>query len=114
MLGGFLLYPAYLFVDSVLLGNMDDETYLISFGLAMCIIGLTLEAICIGICACTETLVSQAFGANDFKLCRIYLNRQYLINTIIFAILFVAPVFFLRDFFETALSQRAIVSDLAF
>lgn len=34
-----------------------------------------------------DTLISQAYGQKDLKLCRIYLNRQLYLSTIVFFIL---------------------------
>ena len=63
-------------------------------------------------CCCVETLVAIAYGANDHKLCRMYLNRQFFINTVAFAILCI-PSFWSTAFFENVLSQSAEVSLLA-
>ena len=43
---------------------------------------LTLYII-MGMNGALETLVSQAFGANQLKLCGVYLNRARVINTAI-------------------------------
>jgi MATE family multidrug resistance protein len=37
-----------------------------------------------GLNGALETLVSQAYGAKDLRLCGIYLNRGRFINTLVF------------------------------
>lgn len=44
----------------------------------------TILFVIIGMNGAMETLVSQAYGAGQFTLCGIYLNRARLINTVMF------------------------------
>ena len=114
IMSGFCFYPAYVFIDTVLLGRyFEDHTYLVSFGLAMSAIGIIIESCGIGLTSCVETLVSQAFGANDHYMCKVYLNRQFFINTLGFTVLFVPSYFACPSFFTTVLEQRDQVSQLA-
>ena len=76
------------------------------------VIAIFTSNILVSACSCVETLVAIAYGANDHKLCRMYLNRQFFINTVAFAILCI-PSFFSTAFFENVLSQSAEVSLLA-
>jgi Na+-driven multidrug efflux pump len=39
------------------------------------------------------TLISQAFGAKDLKLCRLYLNRQIFLSTCVYVILAIPQLF---------------------
>ena len=75
IMAGFVFYPAYLLIDTALLSKMEDGNNLIGFGLATMVIGLALESVGISLTSCVETLVSQAYGAEDYQLCRVYLNR---------------------------------------
>ena len=59
---------------------------------------------------CLETLVSQAYGAKDLRMCGVYFNRQLLINCFFFAILSV-PQFFAYSIFNDALGQNELISD---
>ena len=75
VVGGFAFYPAYTFIDTAILGNFEDQTYLVSFGLAISASAILIESVLVSASCVVETLVSQAYGAGDHKLCRIYLNR---------------------------------------
>ena len=55
---GCAIHPVYVFVNTVLLADMEDQTYLISFGICQMAIGLLLESIGIGQSYCVETLAS--------------------------------------------------------
>ena len=110
-MSGFCFYPAYILIDTALLGrHFEDESQLVSFGLAMSAMGILIESVGIGLTSCVETLVSQAFGANDFYMCKVYLNRQYFINTIGFAVLFLPSYFACEAFFSGVLGQRDQIS----
>ena len=47
-----------------------------------------------GLNCAQETLTSQAFGANNLRLCGIYLNRGTVILTLFFIILALMPSLF--------------------
>lgn len=114
VMAGFSFYPAYVMIDTALLGRyFESEAYLASFGLALSAIGILLESVGIGMTSCVETLVSQAYGANDHYMCRVYLNRQYFINTIGYLVLSVPGYFLSGFFFSSVLDQRDEISHLA-
>jgi Na+-driven multidrug efflux pump len=52
----------------------------------------------------SQTLVAQAFGAEDMKMARIYAHRQVLINLVLFGIM-CTPCIFLRQIY-TAMGQE--------
>ncbi len=45
-----------------------------------------------------STLVAQASGANNSKLCRVYLNRQFFLNTALFPLLCI-PLLFIKQIY---------------
>ena len=40
-----------------------------------------------------DTLVSQAYGQKDLRLCKVYLNRQLYLTTIVFGIISIPLIF---------------------
>ena len=65
-MAGFAFYPVFNLVNLALLGKQDDKDLMEAYGLATMAVSLTLEAFCISMTTCLETLVSQAYGARDF------------------------------------------------
>lgn len=100
---GLTLTPVSTLINLAILGKWDDTDYLEAIGLVSMFVGLSLEAIGLSLTSCLETLVSQAYGASDFELCRVYLNRQFLINTVVFIIL-AMPLSFSEEIFSGVLS----------
>ena len=58
-----------------------------------------------------ETLVAQAYGAGQLKLCGIYLNRAFVINTVIQVPLMVLALFSKQILL--AIGQSEAVADYA-
>ena len=78
-------------------GRISD-TVLAGFGLG----SLTLGIMLISIGACFSmgvmTLISQAYGAGDLRMCRVYLYRQYFLNTPFYLIACI-PLLFVRHIY---------------
>ena len=60
-------------VTTILMGGLDEEIYLVAWGLAS--MAFMLMGCVYGFSFCLETFVAQAYGAQEFSLCGIYLNR---------------------------------------
>jgi len=94
---GQIFHPAYLIINARTFDRLGPD-YLAGFGLA----SLTLGALAISVGVCFSmtvgTLVSQAYGAKDLRLCRVYLNRQYYLNFICFLILCI-PIAFINKIY---------------
>ena len=99
-------------LNTVILARHEDKNALVSFGLALPIVIILFEATTISLSTVLETLVSQANGAGDHELCGIYLNRQYLINTVFFILLCV-PMLWCEDFLVNTLDQSPQVAATA-
>ena len=56
-------------------GHMNDPVKLAALGLAYSVNSMLVVNLLIGLNAAQETLTSQAFGANNLRLCGVYLNR---------------------------------------
>ena len=80
----FTFYQANLFINTVVFGNMADQSFLVAYGLAMTCITLTAEVLAFGFSFCLETVVAQAYGAREYYMCGIYFNRQIFINSMVF------------------------------
>jgi multidrug resistance protein, MATE family len=62
-------------VNLIFVGMFADTKMMAGFGLAMGIQGILGIAVLQAVICAQETLVSQAYGGSDLKLCGTYLNR---------------------------------------
>ena len=60
-------------LTTILMGGLDDEIYLVAWGLAS--MAFMLIGCVFAFSSCLLTFVAQAYGAQTFSLCGIYLNR---------------------------------------
>ena len=63
---------------------MNDEAKIAGLGLGISLVESITFSVFFGMNGALETLVAQAFGAEQLSLCGVYLNRARVINTIIF------------------------------
>ena len=77
----FMLTPLF---NTIFVGQMNDASKLAGVGLGTMMLNMGCLWIMIGINGAQETLASQAFGANDLKMCGRVLNRGRIILTIAF------------------------------
>jgi len=71
----------------------DNPAVQAALGLGGMILSLFLLALGMTFNGSLDTLIPQAFGQKDLKLCRIYLNRQLYLTTIAFAFLTIPTLF---------------------
>ncbi|CDW84612.1 na+-driven multidrug efflux pump [Stylonychia lemnae] len=81
---GMVFHPAYHICNSIILGHDEDPRLLASLGLGGLTISIFLLSVGISFCGSLDTLISQAFGQKDFRLCGIYLNRQLYLTTLVY------------------------------
>ena len=86
-------------VSLIFAGHMSDPTNLAAHALAFSSNSILVKSLLVGLNAAQETLTSQAFGANDYKLCGVYLNRGILILIAFFIPLAVVPSVFAEKLF---------------
>ncbi|CDW72125.1 na+-driven multidrug efflux pump [Stylonychia lemnae] len=109
---GMLFHPAYQIVNTIILGQ-DDEAVnnLAIFGLATVTMSIAMMSIQLSFNNALMTLVSQAHGQQEPRLCSIYLNRQLVLNVIVFIplciLLLFAESFFLAIGQQAEIAQRA-------
>ena len=72
----------------------DDSMNVAVMGLAATCCGLLVSSLVVGLNSAQETLTSQAFGANNLRLCGIYLNRGTFLLTAFFILLALIPSLF--------------------
>jgi len=59
----------------ILVSQINDEDQIAAVGLAISLIITMPFAVIIGIATVLETLVGQAYGAREYGLCTVHLNR---------------------------------------
>ena len=107
---GVLFHPAYLIINAAVCGRLGDKQ-LAGFGLGSLTIGIVGISIGTSFAYSVGTLIAQAAGAGDLRMCRVYLYRQYYLNSLIFPVQCL-PLLFIRRIFD-AMGQDADVSDYA-
>ena len=101
-----------LIVSYIFAGQMTDSLQLAALGLAFSCNSIMVLWFLIGMNSAQETLTSQAFGANDFQLVGVYLNRGFLILIAFFIPLAIIPGIFAERIF-LGLGQDEEVSHIA-
>ena len=85
-------------MNTITLGHSDNPDDLAGYGLGNMII-VMIMAIGSITSQASGTFMSQAYGMGDKRHCRIYCNRQILINSV--AYLFMAiPLLFVRNIYD--------------
>ena len=85
------------FINTVYAGKLNDDAKLAGLGLGTSLLECLTLYIIMGMNGALETLVAQAYGADQLGLCGVYLNRARVISTIIFlplmlVLLFTKPI----------------------
>jgi Na+-driven multidrug efflux pump len=81
----WLFYPLFRTVNVMICSDLGP-TQLAGLGLGNVTLTIICESSCtLFACGCTS-LMSAANGAEDYRLIRVYLNRQIVLNTMIYII----------------------------
>jgi Na+-driven multidrug efflux pump len=72
---GMIFHPSYHICNSIILGHSEDSKLLAALGLGGLTISIFLLSIGVSFCGSLDTLISQAYGSKDYRLCGVYLNR---------------------------------------
>ena len=107
---GTLFHPVYIMVNAAICGRLG-RIELAGFGLGSLTLGICCISIGIMFSISAGTLITQAFGAKDYRMCRVYLNRQYFLNSCFFPLI-VIPLLFIRSVYEL-IGQDPEVADMA-
>ena len=105
-----LLMQLIYFINAICAGKLiDPEAKLAAVGIGTCLIEFVCLWPIVGLNGAMETLVSQAFGANELKLCGKYLNRACVINTTVFAPLAVTLILFTKPILKTLGQEESVI-----
>ena len=103
---------AVVVTNTAFAGHMKDPALLAAVGLCSVCCNILVLSIMIGLNGGVETLTSQAYGAENYRLCGKYLNRGRLILTTFFIPFALITMIFGEVIFR-AIGQDAEVSRLA-
>ena len=87
-MAGFTVIPL------IFAATLEDHINLAVVGLASTFSSIMVMSVLIGLNTAQDTLASQAFGAGNFRLCGLYLNRGHFIVVAFFIPLAVILCFF--------------------
>lgn len=87
-----------LVMDVYFVGLMDDEQLLISFSLGILVNSVLFKVVAMSFISGLDTLISQAAGKGDKRMCKIYMSREmilsfYLMIPLSFLLLFMKSIF---------------------
>jgi len=89
-----IFHPAYQAANTIIIGKHQNAVQLqATLGLATLFMNSLIATIQVGFNGSLSTLVSQAFGQKDLRLCGLYLNRQLILNVLIFIPMVVLMMF---------------------
>jgi Na+-driven multidrug efflux pump len=94
-----------------MLGHSNNPKQLAGFGLGSLTLGICVISIGSGFAMGAGTLISQAFGAKDLRMCAIYRNRQIFLSTVLYVVLAI-PMLFVRSIYSL-IGQDSEVADYA-
>lgn len=72
---GMMFHPAYHIANSIVLGHSADTNLLAALGLGNLTVSILMLSVGVSFNGSLDTLISQAYGQNDVRLCGVYLNR---------------------------------------
>lgn len=81
---GFLITFSQETISLIFIGSLNSSVQLAAFGMGNIFINMFAYSVYFGMNGAIDTLVSQARGAGDMKLCGQYLQRGRIVNTVIY------------------------------
>lgn len=98
-------------VNTYFIGHLNDSALIAGVGMGNMLINVLCFAISQGLNGALETLVSQAYGYGNFRICGVYLNRGRLIVSCLMVPIII--IFTLSDKILVAIKQDALISHYA-
>ena len=95
---GMTFHPMYSVINAVVVGRMETE-YLAALGLGSLTTGIMLISINTNFALVCSSFVAPAHGRGETNLARMYLHRQYLINTCVFLVTLI-PIIFIKQIYS--------------
>ena len=108
---GMIFHPVYTVVNAAVVGRFENSNYLAALGLGSLTVGIMVISICTSFALVLTSFVAPAHGDNDARLARVYLHRQWYLNTLVFCVAII-PIFFIYDIF-ILIGQDATIAALA-
>eukprot|EP00347_Sterkiella_histriomuscorum_P000062 403377332 len=100
-----LLHPAYHLVNTAVIGQQENSIEnLAIFGLATVTYSIAIMSIQFAFNNSLTTLISQAHGQGEPRLCSVYMNRQLILNVIVYVPL--ATLLLFSKYFFIAIGQE--------
>jgi len=96
---GSFFHPVYSIVNAAVLGHSGNTHELAGLGLGSLTIGLCVISVTSTFVTGSATVISQAYGAGDLKLCTVYRNRQLFLSSCVYFALGI-PLLFCGYIFE--------------
>jgi Na+-driven multidrug efflux pump len=69
-------------INTAFVGHLGSQQMMAGVGLANMFLNVTGLSVCFGINNILNTLVSQAFGLDNYRMCGVYMNRSRIIVTL--------------------------------
>ena len=79
---GMIFHPAYTICNTIIF--REDKEMQKALGFGGLSLSLFLLALGVTFNGSLDTLIPQAYGQKDLRLCRVYLNRQLYLTTLVF------------------------------
>ena len=92
-----IFHPLYSVINAAVVGRMETK-YLAALGLGSLTTGLCLISINVCFALVVGSFVAPAHGVGDNRLARMYLHRQWVLNTCIYMVTLI-PVLFLKPIY---------------
>lgn len=89
-----IFHPAYIICNTIIFN--DDAKAQSALAMGSLVLSIFLLSLGVTFNGALDTLIPQAYGQKDLRLCRIYLNRQLYLTTGVFFILAV-PLLMVED-----------------
>lgn len=89
-------------INTIFIGTLNDEVLITSLGLGNMTVNTAVLSILCGLGSTLETLIPQAYGANNIRLCGTYTQRSILICSVSFVFLVIGLNFGSDAFFRIA------------
>lgn len=91
-------HPIYTIANVIACGNLGKDE-LAGFALGSLTIGIMAISIGFSFSATVATPIAISYGAGNLRMCRVYLYRQYYLNTLIFPVICI-PLVFIRQIYD--------------
>lgn len=104
---GAVFHPAYIICNTIIFKSDPDMQA--ALGLGGFALSIFLLSLGVTFNDSLDTLISQSYGAKEYRMCRLYLNRQLYMTTIVFFVLAI-PLMWIEQFL-IYIGQTTIIAE---